>query len=69
MNARPTVSVLRPGTWSLTAKLSLASVALCVLCVAATSAVVGLKSSERAREAAGEIRDYGRAQPAPLSGR
>ena len=54
MNARPTVSVLRPGTWSLTAKLSLASVALCVLCVAATSAVVGLKSSERAREAAGE---------------
>ena len=54
MNPRPSVSVLRPGSWSLTAKLSLASVALCVLCVAATSAVVGLKSSERAREAASE---------------
>ncbi|MGM9426346.1 methyl-accepting chemotaxis protein [Hydrogenophaga sp. MI9] len=54
MNDRSLAAGFRPGAWSLTAKLSLASVALCVLCVAATSAVVGLKSSERARQAAGD---------------
>ena len=45
---------LRPGAWSLTAKLTLAAVALCVLCVAATSAVVGLDAGDRARQAASD---------------
>ncbi|MFP8778857.1 methyl-accepting chemotaxis protein [Hydrogenophaga sp. RWCD_12] len=54
MNNRSFAAGFGPGAWSLTAKLSLASVALCVLCVAATSAVVGLKSSDRARQAASE---------------
>jgi methyl-accepting chemotaxis protein len=44
----------RPGAWSLTTKLSLSAVLLCVLCVGATSAVVGLQASDRARQAASE---------------
>jgi len=47
-------SVFRPGGWSLTAKLSLSAVLLCVLCVGTTSAVVGLQASDRARQAASD---------------
>ncbi|QBM27111.1 methyl-accepting chemotaxis protein [Hydrogenophaga pseudoflava] len=47
-------SRFRPGAWSLTTKLSLSAVLLCVLCVGATSAVVGLQASDRARQAASE---------------
>ena len=51
-SARPSLQV-----WSLTTKLTLASVLLCVLCVAATSAVVGLQGSQRARDAASQRAD------------
>ena len=54
MSDTPTSTRIRPAAWSLTAKLSLASVFLCVLCVGATSAVVGLQSSARARQAASD---------------
>jgi methyl-accepting chemotaxis protein len=40
------------SAWSLTAKLSASAVALCVLCVLATSAVVGLQASDRAEASA-----------------
>ena len=40
------------GVWSLTTQLTVAAVALCVLCVTATSAVVGLQASTRAQAAA-----------------
>ncbi len=43
-----------PQTLSLTAKLALAATALCVLCVAATSTVMGLQTSGMAREQADE---------------
>ncbi|MBT9552093.1 MAG: HAMP domain-containing protein [Hydrogenophaga sp.] len=39
-------------SWSLTTKLTVASVLLCVLCVTATSVVVGLQASTRAQTAA-----------------
>ena len=48
--ARRTLPAL--GVWSFTAKLTVASVLLCVLCVGATSAVVGLQASARAQSAA-----------------
>lgn len=40
------------GGWSLTTKLAAASTLLCVLCVVATGAVLGLQASERAQDAA-----------------
>jgi hypothetical protein len=43
LSSRPALPAL--GVWSLTAKLTVASALLCVLCVAATSVVVGLQAS------------------------
>ncbi len=45
-------SAPRLGAWSLTTKLTVAAVLLCVCCVAATSVVVGLQASARAQAAA-----------------
>ncbi|HEY9094884.1 MAG TPA: hypothetical protein VIN35_03995, partial [Hydrogenophaga sp.] len=43
------------SSWSLTAKLSVSAVLLCVLCVLATSAVVGLKARDQAEVSAGAL--------------
>jgi methyl-accepting chemotaxis protein len=43
------------SSWSLTAKLSISAVLLCVLCVLATSAVVGFQAKDQAEAAAGEL--------------
>ncbi len=52
MSRAETSSWLHPASWSLTTKLSLSAVLLCVLCVVATGAVVGLQASDKARASA-----------------
>jgi methyl-accepting chemotaxis protein len=52
MSASERSSWVSLSGWSLTAKLTLCAVLLCVLCVATTGAVVGLQSGAKARESA-----------------
>lgn len=52
MSPASSLLTLRPGAWSLTTKLATAAVLLCVVCVSATSVVVGLNSSRQAHDAA-----------------
>jgi len=55
-------------SWSLTAKLSVASVLLCVLCVTVTTVVVGMKASDNAAASAGAQADVAASKTAALVG-
>ena len=61
-------SVPRLGVWSLTTKLTVTAVLLCVCCVAATSVVVGLQASDRAQAAANAQADTAANQAAAQVG-
>ncbi|MGI9217960.1 MAG: methyl-accepting chemotaxis protein [Hydrogenophaga sp.] len=61
-------SVPRLGVWSLTTKLTVTAVLLCVCCVAATSVVVGLQASARAQAAANAQADKAADQAAAQVG-